>query len=473
MDNATQLGEVKVSKLLIKFSVPAIIGMLVNAIYNLVDRIYIGNGVGSLGIGATTVGFPVMLIGMAFSMLIGFGANSIISIRLGEQKRDEAEKILGNAFVLFIGVSIGITILGLSFLEPMLRFFGASEAIMPYAKDYMSIILAGNIFQSLSFGMNNFIRAEGNPKIAMKTMLIGAGINIVLDPVFIFAFGWGMKGAAFATILSQAVSMVWVLHYFFGGKSLLKIHRRNMRLEMKTIRLIATLGFAPFAMQLASSLQNMVLNQSLLEYGGDVAISGMGVTISIITLILMPMFGINQGVQPIIGYNYGARKYDRVKEALKLGIMAAVTIATVGFVATRLFPEQLVSIFNRSDAELIAIGKMQMKISLSMLPLIGFQVVGSNYFQAVGKPKHASFLSLSRQFFFLIPALLIIPRFFGLKGVYASMPLADLLASVVTAVFLIREIRHLDSSHARGLEDKKKEKNEQINVDKNIIKDAV
>jgi Na+-driven multidrug efflux pump len=185
------------------------------------------------------------------------------------------------------------------------------------------------------------------------------------------------------------------------------------------------------------------------------------------------MFGINQGVQPIIGYNYGARKYDRVKEALKLGIMAAVTIATVGFVATRLFPEQLVSIFNRSDAELIAIGKMQMKISLSMLPLIGFQVVGSNYFQAVGKPKHASFLSLSRQFFFLIPALLIIPRFFGLKGVYASMPLADLLASVVTAVFLIREIRHLDSSHARGLADKKKEKNEQINVDKNIIKDAV
>ncbi|SHE69372.1 MATE family efflux transporter [Alkalibacter saccharofermentans] len=472
MDNATQLGEAKVSKLLIKFSVPAIIGMLVNAIYNLVDRIYIGNGVGSLGIGATTVGFPVMLIAMAFSMLIGFGANSIISIRLGEQKKEAAEKVLGNAFVLFIGVALSITVLGLAFLEPMLRFFGASEAIMPYAKDYMTIILAGNIFQSLSFGMNNFIRAEGNPQIAMKTMLIGAGINIVLDPIFIFTFGWGMKGAAFATVLSQAVSMVWVLYYFFGGKSLLKIHKSNMRLEMKTIKLIATLGFAPFAMQIASSLQNMVLNQSLLEYGGDVAISGMGITISVITLILMPMFGINQGVQPIIGYNYGARKYDRVKEALKLGIMAAVGIATFGFVATRLFPEQLVSIFNRSDAELIAIGKLQMKISLSMLPLIGFQVVGSNYFQAVGKPKHASFLSLSRQFFFLIPALLIIPRFFGLKGVYASMPLADLLASMVTAVFLIREMRHLDTSHAQGLTNRKEKRADDIKIDENIIKES-
>ncbi|QSX07951.1 MATE family efflux transporter [Alkalibacter rhizosphaerae] len=448
MDNATQLGEVKVSKLLLKFSIPAIVGMLVNSIYNIVDRIYIGNGVGSLGIGGITVGFPVMMINMAISMLIGFGANAVISIRLGQNRRDDAEEILGNAFILFIISAFAVTTLGLIFLEPLLRIFGASDVLLPYAKDYMSIILMGNIFMTLSFGMNNFIRAEGNPKIAMKTMIIGAVTNIILDPIFIFVLGWGMKGAAFATILSQGVSMLWVLNYFFGGKSLLKIHTKNFRLRFETVRTIAALGFAPFAMQLANSVQNMIMNQSLMTYGGEIALSAMGVTMSIMTLIFMPMIGINQGSQPIIGYNYGAKKYDRVKETLKLAIIASVSIALFGWIITRLWPGQLIAVFNRSDAELLEIGKMQMRIGLSVFPLIGFQIVGANYFQAVGKPRHASFLSLSRQFFFLIPLLLIMPRFFGLAGVYAAMPVSDILAVTVTGIFLYHEIRHLDDSHA-------------------------
>jgi putative MATE family efflux protein len=451
MDHATQLGEVKISKLLLKFSIPAIVGMLVNAIYNIVDRIYIGNGVGSLGIGGITVGFPVMMISMALTMLIAFGSNAIISIRLGQKRREDAEAILGNAFILMIIVAVFITVFGLIFLEPLLRIFGASEVLMPYAKDYMSVILMGNIFMTLSFGMNNFIRAEGNPKIAMKTMLIGAIANIILDPIFIFVFGWGMKGAAFATILSQSLSMAWVLRYFFGGKSLLKIHTKNFRLRFETVRTIASLGFAPFAMQLANSLQNMVMNQSLVKYGGDIALSGMGVTMSIMTLIFMPMIGINQGSQPIIGYNYGAKNYDRVKETLKLAIFASVSIALIGWIVTRIWPGELISIFNRADAELLEIGKMQMRISLSVFPLIGFQVVGANYFQAVGKPRHAAFLSLSRQFFFLIPLLLIMPKFFGLAGVYGALPVSDVLAVIVTGIFLFYEVRHLDDSHASSV----------------------
>lgn len=473
MDNAKQLGEVKVSTLLLKFSVPAIIGMMVNATYNLVDRIFIGNGVGSLGIAATTVGFPIMLITMAFSMLIGFGANSILSIRLGEQKRDEAEQILGNAVALLFGVGMLITIPGLIFLEPLLRAFGASDAVLPYAKDYMSIIIMGTTFQAVGFGMNNFIRAEGNPKMAMNTMLIGAVLNTILCPIAIFVLGWGIRGAGIATIFSQFVSMMWVLYYFFGGKSLLKVHAKNLKLHMDTVKMILTLGFAPFAMQIAASFQSMVLNQGLKEYGGDVAISAMGVTMSIITMILMPIFGINQGVQPIIGYNYGARKYDRVKEALKTGILAATAICVLGFVITRLFPEQLVSIFNSSDKELVKLGVLTMNISFLFVPIIGFQIVGSSYFQAVGKPKHATFLSLSRQVLILIPLLLILPKFFGFQGVVGSMPVSDILASIVTAIFLYYEIRHLDDSHTKSLDPKKSRDPESDEVMRRIMESEI
>jgi putative MATE family efflux protein len=452
VNNTKLLGEEKVLKLLLKFSIPAIIGMLVNALYNVVDRIFIGRGVDALGIAGTTIGFPIMLVIMGFAMLIGIGANSLVAIRLGEKKKDEAELIMGNAFILLIIVSTIISILGLIFLEPLLKAFGASEAVLPYAKEYLKIILLGTVFQSVGFGMNNFIRSEGNPKIAMMTMLIGAILNTILDPLFIFVFDWGMSGAALATIISQAVSAAWVLYHFLGGKGTLRLRRKHFKLHMSTVGKIAAIGAAPFAMQMAASLQNMIMNKSLVNFGGDVAVSGMGIVMSIMTLMIMPLFGINQGVQPIIGYNYGAKKYDRVKEALKLGIIAATIIVCVGFAAIRLFPNQFVSMFNKNDANLIEFSIHALKRYTIFLPIIGFQIVASNYFQAVGKPKQASILSLSRQVLLLIPALLIFPRFFGLDGVISAGPFSDIMSSLITGTWLIFELRHLDNKHAETLE---------------------
>lgn len=452
MDRTQLLGDEKISKLLVKFSIPAIIGMLVNALYNVVDRAFIGNGVGDLGIAGITVSFPVMLVNMAFGMLIGFGATSLVSIRLGEQKKEEAEQIIGNGLVLLVSISIVTTVLGLILMNPMLKLLAASNDVLPYAKDYLSIILYGNIFMSIGFGMNNFIRAEGSPKIAMFTMLIGAVLNTVLDPIFIFVFGWGIRGAAYATILSQAVSSVWVMYHFLSGRSTLKLHTKNLKIKLPIAARIFSLGAAPFSMQLASSLVNAILNNSLRIHGGDIAISAMGVVMSISTLIIMPVFGINQGAQPIIGYNYGAKKYDRVKKALKLAIFAATVFVLVWFAIIMLFPGQLVSIFGKDNKELISFGSYALRTFLILLPIIGFQIVGANYFQAVGKPLHSALLSLSRQVLLLIPALLILPRFFGLEGVLFAGPAADIGSSIITATVLFLEIKHLDRKHQNSIE---------------------
>lgn len=447
MDRSKQLGEDKVSKLLIRFSIPAIVGMLVNALYNVVDRIYIGHGVGYLGIGATTIAFPIMLIMMAFSMLIGLGANSLVAIRLGQNRKEEAQGIFGNALVLLILTSLVLSTTGLIFLKPFLKLLGTSEDILPYALDYLSIILLGGVFQSVGMGMNNFIRSEGNPKIAMYTMLAGAVTNTVLDPIFIFVFDWGMKGAALATIFSQAASAAGVLLYFLRGKSLLKITIKNLRLKLSYIVKIISLGAAPFAMQIAASILNFIMNANLGAYGGDIAISGMGIVNGIVTLIIMPIFGINQGVQPIIGYNYGAKKYDRVKEAYKLAVVFATVIVVIGWTATRLFPAQMVYLFNKKDTELIDFGIFAIKRFLIFFPIVGFQIVSSNYFQAIGKPRHSALLGLSRQVLILIPALIILPKFFGLEGVLAAGPLADLVSSIITGIFIIIEMKRLDSRH--------------------------
>lgn len=447
MDRAKLLGEEKIGKLLLKFSIPAIVGMVVNALYNIVDRIFIGNFVDSLGLAGVTVAFPVMIIIMAFGMLVGIGATSLISIKLGEGNKDEAELILGNAMVLLVIFSATVSVLGLIFLDPLLRLFGASPQVLPYSKAYLSIILFGAVFQTIGFGMNNFIRAEGNPKRAMSTMLIGAILNTILDPIFIIAFNMGIRGAALATIISQAVSAAWVLSYFLGGKSSLVVKKENWKLNIKTVANILAIGSAPFAMQVAASGITTLLNHSLRIYGGDLAISAYGAINSFSTILLMPIFGINQGSQPIIGFNYGAKKFDRVKKTFLLAIMAATSFTIIGFIVTRLFPEQLVALFNSKDRELIEIGANGMKIFFTMLPLIGFQIVSSNYFQATGKPKQAMFLSLSRQVLMLIPAILILPRFFGLNGVWMAGPTADFFATLLTGSFILYELRNLQSRH--------------------------
>lgn len=447
MDHTKQLGEARISKLLLKFSIPAITGMVVNALYNVVDRIFIGQGVGRMGIAGLTVAFPLMTVMMALAMLIGLGATALISIRLGEQRKTEAELILGNAMICLIGIALTVTTLGLIFLDPLLRLFGASPEVLPFARAYMRIILLGEVFMSIGFGMNHFIRAEGNPKIAMLTMLLGAITNTILDPIFIFVFDWGVEGAAWATIVSQFFSAAWVLSYFLRKKSHLRIQLKNLKPKSAVILNIIAIGSAPFMMQMAASVIGVILNNSLVRYGGDLAISAMGIVNSVTMFFLMPIFGINQGAQPIIGYNYGAEKFDRVKKALKLAISAATLVVLIGFAMVRLFPNSLAGLFSKQDPELIALSSRAMQIFLTMLPITGFQIVGANYFQAVGKPKHALILSLSRQVLFLIPALLILPRFFGLYGVFYAGPVADFGSSVVTGIRLFLELKNLDRKH--------------------------
>ena len=350
-------------------------------------------------------------------------------------------------------MSAVLTVVGLVFLDPLLRFAGASDAILPFARSYMRIILFGVVLNSIGFGMNNFIRAEGNPKMAMGTMLIGAVLNTILDPIFIFGLDMGIAGAAWATIISQGVSAVWVLRYFLGGKSHLVLDASKMRLRPDVVLRIFALGSAPFSMQLAASALNTILNNRLQTYGGDMAISAMGIIYSVAMLILMPIFGLNQGAQPIIGYNYGAKRYKRVVRAAELAILGATSIVIVGWLATRLFPRAIISVFSRGNAELMDIGTRAMRIFFSMFPFVGFQIVGANYFQAVGKPRHAMFLSLSRQVLLLIPLLFILPLFFGLDGVYGASPGSDVLSSVLTGTFFfieLRSLRHIPDRSSAG-----------------------
>ncbi len=447
MDRSHVMGEGSIPRLLLKFSVPAIVGMLVNALYNVVDRIFIGLGVGPLGIAGVTVGFPIMIVQMAFGMLIGMGATALISLRLGEKKKEEAERILGNALSLLVLVSLALAAAGLIWLRPLLALFGASPAIMDQGREYLGVILAGSVFMGVGFGMNGFIRAEGNPRTAMLTMLIGAVLNTLLDPLFIFVFHLGVRGAAIATVISQAVSAAWVLGYFLRGRSLLKLRLPNLRLRREIASGIVALGFAPFAMQLAASVLNAMLTRQLQHYGGDLAIAAMGIFFSLNMLIFMPVFGINQGAQPLIGYNYGARRFDRVRQTLRLAVAAATAVMLAGFAAVELFPSFLLRLFSRDSASLLAIGVPALRICMAALPIVGFQVVAASYFQAAGKARLSMLLMLSRQVLLLIPAILILPRFLGLMGIYYSVPLADVGSALLTGACLLLELRRLEKQH--------------------------
>lgn len=454
MGRSERLGQARVLPLLLEFSIPAIIGMLVQALYNVVDRIFVGNGVGPLGLAGLTIVYPVMLVQLALAMLIGLGATALISIRLGEERHAEAEQIMSTAFGMLVIISALLTILGIVFLDPLIRLLGASEAILPYARGYLSIILYGSVFQAVGFGLNHMIRAQGHPRIAMATMLIGAITNIILDPIFIFYFGWGVQGAAFATVLSQLVSAIWVISFFLRGKSQLRLNLHTAyKIRWSVVRQIVSIGFAPFAMQLAASLLYLILNQSLAFYGGDTGISAMGIVLSVNTLFLMPIFGINQGAQPIIGFNYGAKRYARVKQTFFYAVSGAIAITTLGMLASRLFPGQLVALFGSGDDSLMVLGVQAMKTVMVLFPVVGFQIVGANYFQAVGKPKKAAFLSLSRQVLILIPLLLILPRFWGLTGIFLTFPLSDVGSTILTAILLRREFAFL------GKQEKLAEKN--------------
>ncbi|WP_346928733.1 MATE family efflux transporter [Clostridium sp.] len=453
MGRQNALGEEKITKLLLKFSIPAIIGMLVNALYNIIDRMFIGHipEVGNLAITGIGVTMPISTIILGFGMLVGIGTATTISIRLGQNKKEEAEKILGNAFTLIIIISLAITAIGLIWGKDILRMFGASSSTLVYAEEYMQIIFIGTIFNMLSFGLNHTIRASGSPNIAMASMLIGAITNVILDPIFIFTLGMGVKGGAIATVIAQIASAIWGVSFFLRGNANLRVKVKNFKLEKKIILAIFAIGMSPFSMQIAASIVQVISNNALRNYGGDLAIGAMTIVNSITMIILMPIFGLNQGVQPIIGYNYGAKKYDRVKEAIKYPQIAALIIATIGFLMVELIPGVLVKSFN-SDPELLSITKHGMRIFLSMIIFVGPQIIRTNYFSCIGKAKKSMFLSLLRQVILLIPCLIILPMIplpngetLGLTGVWMAGPTSDFISVIITNFMFKHEIKKLDN----------------------------
>ena len=440
-NNQQILGTEPVGKLLLKYSLPAIIGMMVNGLYNVVDRIFIGNmpGVGPLAITGLGVTMPIMTIIIAFGMLIGIGTNTNISLKLGEGKKDEAEKFLGNAVTLALIIGLTIMVIGLIFGDQILQLFGASEGSLEYAKAYVNVILLGTVFNLIAFVFNTTIRGDGNPKLSATIMVVGCVLNIILDALFIFVLNIGIRGAALATIISQCVTALWGLTYYTKGKSNLKLHKYNLKLNKSLVLTIAAIGAAPFAMQLAASCVQIISNNALRTYGGDLAIGAMATINSIITMVGMPIVGISQGAQPIIGFNYGCKKYDRVEKTLKLATITATLGLGIGWFIVQFFPEPIVSMFN-SNTELVSISVDGIRKYLFMMPLIGISMIGSNYIQSIGNAKQAMFLSLLRQVLLLVPMMLILPKFLGLNGIWFAQPTADVISFIVTFVVVRREV---------------------------------
>ncbi len=426
----------KISKLLYKFSLPAIIGMTVNALYNVVDRIFIGNSpdLGANGLAAITIGFPAMIIIMSIGILLGQGGSTLFSINLGRGDNEKADKILGNSTAMLLIFGTLITILGSLFLDKLLILFGASETVLPYAREYMRIIFLGTLFQVISMGMNHFLRSVGKPKLSMATMFIGAGVNLILDPLFIYGLRMGMSGAAIATVTSQFISMVWSAYHFLKKTSKHRIQRKNLKLDLGLCSKIISLGMPGFLLQLANSSLALLLNSYLIRYGGDIGVSAMGIVNSLMTLLILPVIGLNQGLQPIVSFNYGAKSYDRVKKAVKLAIIAGVSITSLGFLLSHLIPNILVSMFNR-EPELLKFGVHALELWTLCLPVAGFQIIAANFFQAIGMPKRAMLLTLMRQVISLMPCIVILAPILGIDGILLSAPIADIISAIVTFSF--------------------------------------
>ena len=444
-----KLGTLRMGKLLWMYSVPAIVGTMLSSLYNIIDRMYIGLGVGPMAISGLALTFPFMNFLSAFSMLVGAGAASRISIRLGEGDKNRAEQILGNALTLTFIISAVIIAFSLIFMDPILVMFGGSENTLKYAKEFMHIIVPGTILSALLFGFNSIMRASGYPKKAMITMIISAFINIALAPVFIFVFKMGIAGAAHATNIAFFVGMIWVMLHFFNKKTNIRFHRKYFKLDIQIVKSILNIGVSPFSMQIAASITIIIMNRALIEYGGDLAMGALGIQNAIATLVVMFIIGLNQGVQPIVGFNYGARKYDRMFLALKKTAFTATIVSTVGFILGMFFPHALASLFT-TDEELKNIAARALRISVAVFPLIGSQIVITNFFQSIGMAKISMTLSLTRQVLFLIPCLVFLPPVFGLDGVWASMPVADSLSVIVTTTTLVLFMKKFRKDNPMG-----------------------
>ena len=434
------MGTERIPKLLKQYAVPAIIAMTASSLYNMVDAIFIGHGVGPYAISGLALTFPFMNLGAAFGTLVGVGASTMASMLLGQKNYDIARKVLGNVVVLNFIIGLLFTIVALVFLDPILYFFGASENTISYAREYMEIILAGNVITHIYFGLNSLLRSAGHPKKAMAATIMTVLLNAVLDPLFIFTFDMGIRGAAVATILAQIVALILVVVWFCDKRELIHFERGIFRLEKRIVKDSIVIGLAPFLMNFVACFVVILINMRLKTYGGDLAIGAYGIVNRISFVFIMIVFGLTQGMQPIAGYNYGARQMSRVYEVLKKTLLYATVVLTVGFLIGELCPGLVVAIFT-DDPELVEKSIKGMRLVVGMFPLVSLSMVIGNFFQSIGKPKQAIFLSLSRQLIFLIPSLWLLPLFFDIAGVWVSFMVSDFLASVVAVILLLNFIR--------------------------------
>ena len=437
---ATELGTQPIGKLLMQYAIPAIIAMTASSLYNMVDSIFIGQGVGPLAISGLAITFPLMNLAAAFGAMVGVGASTMISVKLGQKDYRTAQNVLGNVLTLNVIIGIGFSILTLLFLDPILYFFGASEDTIGYARDYMEIILLGNVVTHMYLGLNAVLRSAGHPQKAMYATINTVIINTVLDPLFIYGFDWGIRGAAIATVIAQVISLIWQIKLISNKNELLHLQPGIYRLKSHLVKNIIAIGLSPFFMNVASCFIVIFINKGLKEYDGDLAIGAYGIVNRIVFIFVMIVMGINQGMQPIAGYNFGAQQFHRVNHVLKLTIMGATVITTVAFLVGELMPELAVSLFTR-DEGLITRAATGFRITVLVFPIVGFQMVTSNFFQSIGMASKAIFLSLTRQLLFLLPLLIILPLFMGADGVWWSLPISDFVASIVAAVMLYKQFQ--------------------------------
>ena len=451
MDNkkaTLELGTKPVGRLLLQYALPAIVAMTASSLYNMVDSIFIGQGVGAMAISGLAITFPFMNLSAAFGACIGVGSSTSISVRLGQKDYDSAKEIFGNNISLNIIVGIIFAAVTLTFLDPILMFFGASDQTLPYAREYMQVILLGNMFTHLYFGLNAILRSASKPRHAMYATIFTVALNTILDPIFIYGLHLGIRGAAIATILSQITALTWQCRQFSNPNDILHFERGIYKLKAAHVKNILGIGMSPFFMQATSCLIVILLNKSLVHYGGDLSVGAFGIVNRISFLFFMVIFGLNQGMQPIAGYNYGAMHFDRLMQVLKYAMIAATVVSTAGWIVSEAFPYYCARVFT-TDKELISIAERGLRVANITLPIVGYQIVVTNFFQSIGKAKVSIFLSLSRQLIFLLPLLILLPTLFGLDGVWASMPASDTVAAVVAFVIMRKYMKEFNMLHQK------------------------
>lgn len=457
---ALELGTKPVGKLLMQYAIPAIIAMTASSLYNMVDSIFIGQGVGPLAISGLAITFPLMNLSAAFGAAVGVGASTFISVKLGQKDYDTAKHILGNTMTLNLIMGLGVGLVCLLFLDPILRFFGASDQTIPYARDYMVIILLGNVITHMYFGLNAVLRAAGKPKHAMSATIFTVVLNTLLDPLFIYTFGLGIKGAAYATVLAQSLALIWQLYTFSRPKELLHFKRGTFRLQSSIIRNIIAIGLSPFSMNVCACIVVILINNSMVHYGSDLAVGAYGIANKVAFIFVMINMGVNQGMQPIAGYNYGAMRYGRLMKVVKYSIIAATAIMTTGFIIAMTIPGTCARLFT-TDPTLIDLSAKGIRYIMVAFPVVGYQMVVSNFFQSIGKAKISIVLSLSRQLLILLPLLLVLPTMFGINGVWVSMPVSDTLSAFMAAWIMIVYMRKFKKQHNEITNEQKVIDNEQ------------